>query len=408
LLGTTQNIKSMPRAKSAPKKNASSRTTYRRKSYGGGSSYARSYPRRRYSTGYRRYSAPTEFPQFALAQINPFDPKVRGVRVPDESTAPSSPFKLFDTFTIAGATGGTPVINEAALSLFFPNAKTFRVGQAAASNSTTSITYGTTWGASDTATSKSAAVIAQYSVARPVSHGIRITSPLAPTTATGYCHVALITVDTFGASGINPDQLATDGKLPRTVADMRELPHYRRVTIASLTQEPLTVVNKFLDTTAFRYIDVASSELIGATGGQTQGTFHVPQSWMAIVVMVESHNQAAGTGVVNVENICHFEGQAKVAGLNTDDSAETANPDVFDSTSSAAGKTSASYLESEKSMVTAVFFNEVSKWFALFGRSALSYSARGAARAFVGGMYGMYQRARGIPGVNDQRLNQQG
>jgi len=396
----------MPRAKSTPKKNASTRTYAKRKS---NTTRSYSYGRYPYRRGYSSYAsrAPSyKVPQFAVAQIDPFDPASRGVRVPDESTAPSSAFKLFDQTTMAGSTGGTPVANEAACRLFFPNCVRYSKRQSNTSNSTTSVSWGSTWAGDSDTPSKASSVTSTYSLSRPVSHGIRLSCPLAPTTVTGYAHIALVSIDTYGADGDSPDALATAGKLPTTVSDMRELPHYRRVTLASLTQESLTVVNKFLDTTAFRYTSTQSDELTSAAAGQEKGTFHVPSSWMAIVVFVEGHSQAAGTTVLTIENITHFEGQTKTAGLSSDDSAETANPDAFDGTASAAGKTKASYFGSEQAMVAQSFYSSFTDWLKMFGRGVARGTARAAATGVVNWIQNRPQGILGLPGINNvNRLN---
>ena len=66
---------------------------------------------------------------------------------------------------------------------------------------------------------------------------------------------------------------------------MRDLPFYRKVTLASLTQSPLTVVNKFLDQTAFRYTD--PSEQSAGYANTSRGNFHITHSWATIFVAVE-------------------------------------------------------------------------------------------------------------------------
>jgi len=399
----------MPRAKSTPKKNASTRTYAKRKSNTTRSySYGRYPYRRSYSRNASRASTVT-FPQFAVAQIDPFDPASRGVRVPDESTAPSSAFKLFDQTTMAGSTAGTSVANEACCRLFFPNCVRYSKRQSNTSNSPTSGSGGSTWAGDSDTPSKASSVTSTYSLSRPVAHGIRISCPLAPTSVTGYAHVALVSIDTYGSIGDNPDELALAGKLPTTVSDMRELPHYRRVTLASLTQESLTVVNKFLDTTAFRYTSTQSDELISDANGQPKGTFHVPSSWMTIVVFVEGHGQDAGKTVLTVENITHFEGQTKTAGLSSDDSAETANPDAFDGTASAAGKTKASYFGSEQPIVAQSFYSSFTDWLKMFGRGVARGTARAAASGVTAGVVNWMRNQpayQGIPGVNNvNRLN---
>jgi len=388
----------MPRAKTTPVKNASTRKYTRRASTSRVGYTYRSSPYRRYSSSYSRKPTFT-LPQFAVAQMDPFDPAARGVRVPDESTAPSSAFKLFDQVGVSGSTGGTPVANEMACRLFFPNVQRYSITQSNTSNATNSVAWATAWNLNSATPSKRDAVTSNYSVSRPVAHAVRLACPLAPTTVTGFCHIALISIDTFGAAGDDPQALATAGKLPTTVADMRELPHYRRVTLASLTQEPMTVVNKFLDTTAFRYTSTESDELTSNANGQDKGTFHVPNSWMAIVVLVEGHGQAAGSTVLTCENICHFEGQTKTAGLNTDDTAETANPDAFDGTASAAGKSKASWFSSEQPMIAAAFYNAMLGWVNQFGRAAARSAGSWAPRLAASYVYNRYRP--GMPGVNN-------
>lgn len=387
----------MPRAKATPKKYAP-RSSYVRRGYRkprAGSTYRRNY--------YPRYKAIANTPpQFMLAQLNPFDPAARGVRVPDESTAPSSAFHLFDNDSITPSSGGVAVNNEICAGLYLPNCNTYKYSQSATSVGITTVTWDATF-TPITQPSKLSSVVAQYSVARPVAHGIRLTCPLAPTTVTGFAHIALLSIDTYNSNGLNG--LFTNGILPNSVAGMRELPHYRRVTLASLTQEPLVVVNKYLDTTAFRYVDTNSNELAAFSA---EGVFHVPQSWMAILVMVEGHSQSPGTSVLNVDNMCHFEGQSKASGLNTDDSAETANPDVFDGTSSAAGQSPASYLSSEQGTVGGLFTNKFNDWITQFGRATtrqvVNTASRAAAAGIVGGaaMFTNYmQQQRGMPGINN-------
>jgi len=335
--------------------------------------------------------------------MDPFDPKARGVRVPDESTAPSSSFKLYDQSIVAPNGTGN---NNAAMSLFFPNVQRYCKKQGT-TNSPTTITWDPTWPVNTDFPSKRASVVAQYSVSRPVSHGVRLACPLAPTAVTGFAHIALITIDLFGPDGDNPAALAAAGKLPTTVGDMRELPHYRRVTLASLTQEPLTIVNKYLDQTAFRYTSTQSDELTTLADGQEKGTFHVPSSWMAVVVMIEGHGQAAGSTVLTAENICHFEGQTKTAGLNSDDTAETANPDAFDGTSSAAGQSRASWFTSEQGTAVSEFVGNLQSWLTNFGRTASRAAARDVGRvaANAGRKY-MTSWVAGMPGINNLgRLN---
>ena len=68
------------------------------------------------------------------------------------------------------------------------------------------------------------------------------------------------------------------------VADAR-FAVYRKVTLASLTQSPLTVVNKFLDQTAFRYID--TTEATAGFTNASRANFHITHSWGTIFVALD-------------------------------------------------------------------------------------------------------------------------
>lgn len=250
-------------------------------------------------------------PKFTLAQLNPFDRDAMHCRVPDESTAPSSSFYTYDEVAMSA---NSAIAGGAVVGFFLPSCEVYGTF----ANSVTTVTWA--WAAAygnQFAASKAAAISNQYALSRPVAHGIRITCPLAPTTTTGTVHVALYSMSTFG--------FAT-WTLPTSLPQLPELPYYRRVTLASLTQTPLVISNRYLDQTAFRYTAVQSTDLLNTTGAM----FQVPNSWMGILIVVEGHGQAVGTPVINVENIGHYEGQSSWGGLTMDMPAEPSRPAVME------------------------------------------------------------------------------
>lgn len=311
-----------------------------------------------------------QLPAFLVAQINPFNPEIYRVRVPDNHTAPSSAFYCFDEVPI---TTGV-VVNGMTGFWFYPNAS--YTGAAPTTVNATTVLWQAAYGGPSNL-GKQAAIRAQYSVARPVAHGIKISCALAPTATTGFVHVALYSMSTYAH---------TTWDLPTTVAGMSELPYYKRVTLASLTQNSLIVCNKYLDQTAFRYTDVASSE-VGVIVSQT---FHVPNSWMGILVFVEGHNQAIGTNVLNIETICHFEGQSQFNGISLDSPCEPHRPNVMDLAGQAASSTDPMYTEGNEGAKV----QELASRFATAGGTAAGTVLASAAVSGISGIMG------GISGVN--------
>lgn len=210
--------------------------------------------------------------KFALAQLDPFEPNALGAKIPDSNTVPSMANAQTDQVQLSGsATAGhliaiafTPLYSQATL---------------VATPGATSVTWGGGW----TQRRQYTNVVSQIEAIRPVAHAIRMVSPLAPTGATGFVHVGLsFESRTHSAAPANPD-------LPTTINAMTGLAHYKRFTLASLTQSPITVINKWLDDTAFRYEDPRSVNLYtDVTTTPNTSTFNFNQSWGTIVVMVDS------------------------------------------------------------------------------------------------------------------------
>nr|WAE42822.1 MAG: capsid protein [Cressdnaviricota sp.] len=387
-----------------PKRYAFRRRSYTPRRYGG---YSRAAPARRYArkrVAYRRRAVTRRAsvaspgiqpgtggaPKFLCAQINPFDRGVVGVRVPDDSTAPSSSFYVFDetSITTTAATKNNAKMYMPALNAFAANA----------TEGNSLVTWGSDMNASTSATQKYAAIQAQYSLFRPVAHAVRLTCSGAPTTQTGYVHYCLLPLSTFAV---------TSGawKAPTTVSDMTTLPGYSRATLASLTQTPLIIVNRWMDQTAFRYIDVKAHEWNNDTTGATGGMFETMMQWMAIIVMVEG---AVANSGIQVESILHCEGQSLFSGLSRDIDAEPGDRVVFDGVSEALGNASSSMPDSPQGMMSRV--SEVTQGFCesvmrvggeagkqlvysvvkSFGTNIGKSAARGAVAAGIAGV-NMYQ-----------------
>nr|WAE43222.1 MAG: capsid protein [Cressdnaviricota sp.] len=321
----------------------------RRSTTGRKRSYRRSYTRRSsYKRPRRSYrnrvvvKAPrairvSDCPKFFRAQVDPFDRNTIGVRVPDASTTPSSAVYCYDTQSLRlivtlDSTG------NAAAQIYTPSLKAVAINQVAggiAGSATTFNFSGTFTGQQPT--SKLANMGSSFNVYRPVAHGIRISCAGAATAVTGFLHIGLVALDSLGATGISGLN-----NLPTSISDMKSLQSYRKVTLSSLTQNPLVVVNKYFDQTAWRYIDINSNEWGAAA---TASEFQLPQSWMAIVIVAEGHGQAVGAEICSVESIVHVECCSKANAVNPDSPAEKANSRLMEAASIAVSQTGSSFIE---------------------------------------------------------------
>lgn len=222
--------------------------------------------------------------KFALAQLDPFNVQATGAKIPDSTTIPSISSTDVEQISLTSSAVGTDL-----------NGMAFRPQY---TWGTQTATPGLTlnWGATLTANSANRAKRTSYASAieltRPVAHAIRISSPVAPTSATGFVHIAISTESTFGA---------TTWQYPTTVALISGCQFYKRVTLASLTQSPLTIINKWLDDTAFRYSG-PTSDLASGTGNSWQTDF----SWGTIVIVTEG--VPASSTVISAEHLLMSEG----------------------------------------------------------------------------------------------------
>jgi len=230
--------------------------------------------------------------KFALAQIDPFEPKCLGAKIPDSNTIPSIANADTDQVSLAA-----PSANGNLIAIAF--APSYAAAQQAATDGAGSVT----WNAASWASRRNYAnVVSSIEAIRPVAHALRLSSPLAPTSTVGFVHVGLAVESRIGsaASSTAPD-------LPTTVNAMTGLAHYARFTLASLTQSPVTVINKWIDETGFRYDDPRSGPNYvnpGTTPGSVQGaqnSFNFGQSWAYIVVMVEG--QSTGSSPISFEHL---------------------------------------------------------------------------------------------------------
>jgi len=245
----------------------------------------------RKSTSYRRQSnkkndchCPGELSpaaKFALAQLDPFEPKCLGAKVPDTNTMPSIANADTDQVTLAGpATNGNLI------------AIAFNPSYASSILAATEGAGSVSWGINFAQRRNYSNVVAAVEAIRPVAHAVRMVSPLAPTSTTGFVHVG-ISVESRVNSGLGnvPDY-------PTTVNQMTGLAHYKRFTLASLTQSPVTIINKWIDETAFRYDDPRTTYTFsGSAASSNTSQLQFQASWGTLIVMIEGQPTSATTPI---------------------------------------------------------------------------------------------------------------
>lgn len=253
----------------------------------------------------------TSSQKFMFAQLDPFDTKSSGAKIPDSNMMPSITNTDTDVITFSSTATASNI-----------NAIAFRPAYASAViTGTAGATVG--WGANFTANVATRGKAIQYAgqieLTRPVAHAIRVTSPVAPTAATGFIHLGIST-ESF--------RNKTTWELPTTVAAMANLQFYRRVTLASLTQTPLTMINKWIDDTAFRYSDPGTQ-----AGSASDNEFQTDLSWGILVVMYEG--VPVSSNVLSIEHLLLSEGIPQRDGVFIGSQAAPNSPGVLAATSSA-------------------------------------------------------------------------
>lgn len=323
--------------------------------------------------------------KYILAQADPFDENCEGVKIPDANAMPSIAMKMEDTFDYST---GTAQSTRAAA--FNPT----HVSTAVTSGYVSDVAW--SWSAAfggGTNSSKSSKVIADYDLFRPVAHAVRITSGLPPTTTTGFLHVCVFSQALYNQS---------TWTFPTTVSDMSQVPGYKRIPLARLTAEGVTIVNRPLDVTSQRYQDVDSP--IYTTAGADG--FQVPNQWGTIIVAVSG--APASSQVFTAETIIHYECIPRPASVGTATPAAKYSPFALGGAANLNAKTNPVSLDSEK--------KERKK-------NAVRNAARGiiAAGGKLGGGKGMkiiadggatvvrsragQRLAGGLPGISDRVLS---
>jgi len=318
--------------------------------------------------------------KFALAQLDPFHSSVLGAKIPDSNTQPSISSSDIEQISVTSSSTATHV-----------NGVAFRPQY------TWGVVYGTAgaavdWGAGYAGSnrSKRTAYNNAIELTRPVAHAIRLSSPVAPTAASGFVHIAISTETTYGE---------VTWKFPTTVAEISGCQFYKRVTLASLTQSPLTVINKWIDDTAFRYSSPTSGQILSTAQG-----FQTDFSWGVIVVLYEG--VPTSTAVLSAEHLLISEGIPQKDSPIIGTPAATSSPGLMSSTSDMQANTEPFHTEAEQDSYIQQGLNQFAQGAREQGEAVFQNVAvplvRAAGRAVVSSAAETaYRMAFGIGGVNN-------
>lgn len=344
---------------------------------------------RRGHLGYRRMSPKVALTRFALGQIDPFDERVLGAKIPDANTTPSSTAVANDEWNLTSDVLQT--CNAAAYRPFLAN-------NYVQANPTTGAAW--TWPASFSGfgSTRQTAIQNNNNLIRVCAHGVRIACPVAPTLVTGFVHIGLYAGSNLGKSTWD---------LPTSFAQMNQCVWYKRLPLATLTQRPMTIVNKFLDASSTIYHDPNSD---GAATG-TDVTFQ-QTGFCDIIVALEGIPIGTATQL-GVETIIHVEGLPKATGILTPSPAAEFNPAEMARVSRIASVTDATMMQGDEDRHYAAAYDAVVAGV----QDAAGQVAGAIGEGLRGVAYGVGQGAvhaaanlaagmlaPGLPGVTNARL----
>jgi len=357
----------------------------------------------------RKYNSPacacpselTPSARFALAQLDPFEPRCQGAKIPDSNTMPSvaNSDSQQDNSLIPATAGFVTAI------AFRPayNAATVTAPPLTGSETTT-----VNWGNSTTQYASqrrnTSSYGNQFEAFRPVAHAIRISSSLSPTTASGFVHIGLSYESSFG-------NLNAIFQYPTTVPEMTGLSHYKRITLASITQSPLTVINKWIDERAFQYQDPYTLPTsTTTTANETANAFGF--SWCNIIIMIEG--APAGLVSLSAEHLILTEALPKKNSVIMGTPAAPNSPGTMSAVSSMVGDIDFGHTESQQESYINQGLEHLSQGARVAGEQVFQNVAvpllqrAGYAAAMTAGSMAFQAMTGtgGIPGVNSnpQRL----
>jgi hypothetical protein len=329
--------------------------------------------------------------KFMMIQADPFETKYFGAKIPDSSTLASISTPVQFNYTLTTDPVSQP--NYAHAWAFYPSIVQNAVGLRGTSP--------TSWDPQSPIFSdipQKNAYCVQFEAFRPVAHAIRLSCPYAPTSTTGFVHIAIATETGYTDAGAVTNQ---SSNLAFSLSQMSNYTFYKRVTLASLTQYPVTLINKWTDETAFRYQSPWAQE---ASTSPNALTFHIPWSWGTLMVAVEGVSTSTTTGSISplqAEVVLHTENIPNKQSTLVGSSAAPSSPETMAAVSQAVANTDFAHNEGQQQQHEQSFVEQVveatgidpfavgSSAARALGRYAVGYAARRFRQKFGGGLPGV-------------------
>jgi len=334
--------------------------------------------------------------KFALAQLDPFEPKCLGAKVPDSNTMPSVASSDLDQVSSVSPSSAGYIVGMA----FRPTwGQAVINGNSLAATPTSIVDWGVSLNANSSARKNLNAFKAQFEATRPVAHAVRLVSQLSPTTATGFVHIGLSVESSWGASANNVWQF------PTTVSEMTGLAYYKRVTLASLTQTPITVINKWIDERAFQYQDPDTYTSV-STSSAVDYNNAFQFSWCNIVILIEG----APTGVspLSAEHLLLTEALPQKKSCIIGTQAAPNSPGTMSAVSTMSGETDFAHTEAQQESYISQGLSSLQRGASVAGTQVFDNVARPLLErvGYAAGMTAFHVASNmvsgrgGLPGVN--------
>lgn len=224
---------------------------------------------------------------YIAAQIDPFDPEVSGVKIPDDNMLPSATNRFRGVFSAVTDANG----NYA--SIFRPYA--FGAQFLPLSISSTPVVN---WlGGMPLNLNCATAMATTYNEVRTVAAGLRIKFIGSRTTSQGKLHIA-----SYGQCYTQEGHGVYFA--PTTPAQFENCPWYGNYSLNEICEQEIVVPIRRTDCGSHRYraLTTVPSSAIAVPSGAIETC----DGWSAIAILIEGAN--ASTAVAQVEVVYHFEG----------------------------------------------------------------------------------------------------
>lgn len=350
--------------------------------------------------------------KFVMVQADPFEPKYFGAKIPDSSTIPSIPTPIQYNQTLQTLNTSQPAFAHA--WAFYPSVSFNFITALGLNASQWSFSAAS---ATVQSAPQSASFQSQFEAFRPTAHAIRLTCPFAPTTTTGFVHIAIATETNMTAANTNTQHYT---QLAESFSAMSGYTFYKRVTLASLTQSPITLINKWTDETAFRYQSPVAGPAVAAGGSGGANQFQIPFSWGTLLIAVEGVSTSttpAAIAPLTAEVILHSECIPDKSSTLIGSTAASYSSSTLNAVSQAVAATDFSHTEEQQDRTIGNYVAEVANAAGLSPRSVRDFGIRVAGQAVrTAAQYATSRGASavaqavgvrlppGLPGVNYPRL----